>query len=81
MNKVLKDCIPDITMPFLDEISIKGCLVEEKDESKDEDGCRRFVIDHIKDSEKVLQKLEDANLTFLGEKSAFGQPEILVVGH
>ena len=54
MNKVLKDCIPDITMPFLDDIPIKGCLMEEKDESKDKDGCRRFVIDHIKDSENVL---------------------------
>ena len=41
---------------------------------------RRFVIDHIKDS-KVLQKLEDANLTFSREKYAFSQPEILVVGH
>ena len=55
--------------------------MEDKDESKDEDGCRRFVIDHIKDSEKVLQKLEDVNLTFSGEKSTFGQPEIFVVGH
>ena len=25
MNKVPGDCIPDITMPFLDEIPIKGC--------------------------------------------------------
>ena len=26
MNKVLKDCIPDITIPFLDDdILIKGC--------------------------------------------------------
>ena len=81
MNKVLRDCIPDITMPFLDDIPIKGSLEEEKDESKDEAGCRRFVMDHIKDCEKVLKKLEDANLTFSGEKSAFGQPEVLVVGH
>ena len=81
MNKVLKDCIPDITMPFLDDIPIKGCSDEEKDESKDKDGCRKFVMDHMKDCEKVLQRLEDANLTFSGEKSAFGQPEILVVGH
>jgi hypothetical protein len=29
----------------------------------------------------VLQKLEDARLTFSGEKSAFGQSEIMVVGH
>ena len=39
--------------------------MEDKDESKDEDGCRRFLIDHIKDSEKVLQKLEDANLMWV----------------
>ena len=45
-------------MPFLDDIPIKGSLEEEKDGSKDEPGCRSFVIDHIKDCEKVLQKLE-----------------------
>ena len=44
MNKVLRDCIPEITMPFLDDIPIKGSLEEEKDGSKDEAGCRRFVV-------------------------------------
>jgi hypothetical protein len=81
MNKVLKSCIPEITMSFLDDIPIKGCPVEVKDESKNKDGCRKFVADHIADCKKVLQGLEDANLTFSGEKFAFGQPEILVVGH
>jgi hypothetical protein len=33
MNKVLRDYIPDITMPFLDDIPIKECPVEEKDET------------------------------------------------
>ena len=56
-------------MPFSDHIPFKGSLEEEKDESKDEAGCRRFVIDHIKDCEKVLKKLEDANLIFSREKS------------
>jgi hypothetical protein len=81
MNKVLRDCIPDITMPFLDDIPIKGCPVEEKDETVGPDGCRKFVVTHMDDCEKVLQRLEDARLTFSGEKSAFGQSEILVVGH
>jgi hypothetical protein len=81
MNKVLRDCIPDITMPLLDDIPIKGCPVEERDETVGPDGCRRFVATHIDDCEKVLQRLEDARLTFSGEKSAFGQSEILVVGH
>ena len=81
MNKVLRDCIPDITMPFLDDIPIKGCLVEEKDETIGPDGCRRFVATHIDDCERVLQRLENTRLTFSREKSVFGQSEIMVVGH
>jgi hypothetical protein len=50
-----------------------------KDETIGQDGCRKFVATHIDDCEKVLQRLEDARLTFSGEKSAFGQSEILVV--
>ena len=59
MNRVLKDYIPDITMPFLDDIPIRGCLQDTKDESIDAEGCRKFVVDHIHDCEKVLRKLED----------------------
>jgi hypothetical protein len=81
MKKVPRDCIPDITMPFLDDIPIKGCLVEEIDDTVGPDGCRSFVEDHIDDCEKVLQRLEDVRLTFSGEKSAFGQSKIVVVGH
>ena len=74
MNRVLRDCIPDITMPFLDNIPIKGCPEDTKDELIGADGCRRFVTDHISDCEKILQRLEGARLTFLGEKSAARQP-------
>jgi hypothetical protein len=81
MNRVLRDFISDVTMPFLDDIPIKGCPVDEKDETIGSNGCRKFVATHIDDCEKVLQKLEDARLTFSGEKSAFGQSEIMVVGH
>ena len=80
MNKVLRDCIPDITMPFLDDIPIRGCLVEEKDETIGPDGCRTFVATHVDNCEQVLQRLEGARLTFSGEKSAIRQSEIMVVG-
>ena len=30
MNKVLRHCIPDITMPFLEDILIKGCRGSER---------------------------------------------------
>ena len=65
----------------LDNIPMKGCTVEEKDETMDDHGCRKFVVDHIRDCEKVLRKLEDVHLTLSGEKSAFEQEEILVVRH
>ena len=58
-------------MPFLDDIPMKGCTVEEKDETMDDRGCRKFVVDHIRDCEKVLRKLEDVYLTLSGEKPTF----------
>ena len=79
MNKVWRDCIPDITMLFLDDIPIKGFSEDTKEESIETDGCKKFVTDHISNFEKILQKLDDARLTFSREKSAFGQSEILVV--
>ena len=81
MSKVLRSCIPEIMMQFLYDITMKGCVVEEKDETMDDRGCRTFVVDHIHDYEKVLRKLDDVHLTLSGEKSTFGQEEILVVEH
>ena len=54
MSKVLRDYIPEVMMPFLDDIPMKGCATEEKDETMDDRGCRKFVVDHIRDCEKVL---------------------------
>ena len=72
MNKMLWDYIPEIKMPFLDDILMKGCVVEEKDETMDNRGCRMIVVDHIFYCEKVLWKLEDVHLTLSEEKSTFG---------
>ena len=43
MNRVLRDYIPDITMPFLYDIPIKGCPENTNDESIGAYGCRRFA--------------------------------------
>ena len=72
MNKVLRDFIPHITMPFLDDVPITGCKEEEKNEELDESGCRKFVADHIKDCEKILSRMEEVHLTLSGAKSIFG---------
>ena len=56
---------------FLDDILLKGCAMEEKDETTGDRGCRKFVVDHIRNCEIVLRKLEDVHLTLSGEKSMY----------
>ena len=72
MNKVLRDFIPQITMPFIDDLPIKGCEEGEKDETLDFKGCRKFVANHINDCDKILSRLEEVNLTLSRKKSMFG---------
>ena len=49
-------------MLFLDDIPMKGYAVEETNETMDDRGCRKFVVDHICDCEKALRKLEYVHL-------------------
>ncbi|KAL3694555.1 hypothetical protein R1sor_008206 [Riccia sorocarpa] len=81
MHKVLRDFVPEVTIPFLDDIPMKGCPTESRDETLDVDGCRKFVAEHIRDVGRILTRLEEVHLTLSGEKSRFGVSEILVVGH
>ncbi|KAL2631532.1 hypothetical protein R1flu_016218 [Riccia fluitans] len=59
MNIVLQDFVPDKTMPFLDDVPIKGCSEQDKDEILDEKGRRRYVVEHIEDCEGILARLEE----------------------
>ncbi|KAL3695519.1 hypothetical protein R1sor_009595 [Riccia sorocarpa] len=81
MNIVLRDFIPEKTMPFLDDVPIKGCSEQDKDKTLDQRGCRKFVMEHIEDCEKILRRLEEVNLTLSGTKSVFGVREVVIVGH
>jgi hypothetical protein len=81
MNQILREFVPEKTIPFVDDVPMKGCKEEVKDSTLDESGCRRFVVEHIKDVEKILVKMEDVGLTLSVDKSKFGVGEILVVGH
>ncbi|KAL3678944.1 hypothetical protein R1sor_021900 [Riccia sorocarpa] len=81
MHKVLRDFVSEVTIPFLDDIPMKGCPTESRDETLDVDGCRKFVAEHIRDVGRILTRLEEVHLTLSGEKSRFGVSEILVVGH
>lgn len=81
MNQILRDFVPEKTIPFVDDIPIKGCPERVKDSTMDADGCRVFVKNHITDVERILKRLEEVDLTLSIDKSKFGFDEIVVVGH
>ena len=77
INKVLRDCIPYITMSFIDEIPIKEYPKANKGETLGEDGHRLRGRSY----ERVLQRLYDVCFMFLAKKSTSWQSDLLVVGH
>jgi hypothetical protein len=84
MNQILRDFVPEKTIPFVDDILIKGCQEGAKDLTLDADGCRIFVKNHITDVNRILERFEEVDLSHLTlfiNKSKFGFDEILVVGH
>src|SRR6476659_5593313 len=55
MEVIFIDFIPETSRPFLDDMPVKGCLENEKDETILSNGVRKFVQDHINDVEGILQ--------------------------
>ena len=81
MNQILKDFVPEKIIPFVDDIPIKGCEEAKRDSTVQDNGCKAFVNEHIKNVDRILSRLEEVDLTLSIEKSKFGTNEILVVGH
>jgi len=77
----LQDFVPQKTIPFVDDIPIKGCEEVIRDLTFQDNGCQTFVNDHIDDVDKILKRFEEVDLTLSIEKSKFRVDEILVVGH
>jgi hypothetical protein len=81
MNQILRNFVPKKTISFVDDIRIKGCQEGAKNLTIDADGCRIFVKNHITDVERILEGLEEVDLTLSINKSKFGFDEIIVVGY
>ena len=58
MNKMLHEYIPNVTMPFLDNIPTQGCLERGKYETVDANRCQIFVIYNTNDCKCILKKIE-----------------------
>src|ERR1700730_1689040 len=78
VTKILEDLIPTESLPFLDNIGVKGPL-STYDNKEVLPGIRQFVLEHIQSLDRTLVCLERAGCT-IDPKSQFCIDRINVVG-
>ncbi|KAL5532108.1 hypothetical protein ACEPAF_5672 [Sanghuangporus sanghuang] len=84
---VLKDEIPHVCIPYIDDIPVKGPksryeLAAGKYESiPGNPNIRRFIWEHLNDVNRVLQRLKVVGATVSGKKLIIAAPEAVIVGH
>ena len=84
---ILRDEIPHITAPFIDDVPIKG--PETRYETADggyetiaeNPGIRRFVWEHLNNVNRVMQRMKAHGGTFNGKKTIMCAPTAIIVGH
>lgn len=81
ITTVLRDEIPDVCQPFIDDIGIRGPASDYDDERlADNPNIRRWVFEHAVNVERILFRLEEAGLTASGPKLVLAAPEVTIVG-
>ena len=84
---ILQPEIPDVTVPFIDDVPIKGPASRYQSEDgsyetiPDNSGIRRFVWEHFQNVNRVVQRMKYCGGTFSGPKTTLCADEITVVGH
>lgn len=87
VTHILREEIPHVTIPFIDDIPIKGpqTRYEQEDGSyetiPENPGIRRFVWEHLQDVNRILQRMKYSGGTFSGPKAYICRDEFMVVGH
>jgi hypothetical protein len=78
MNLILEDINPEVAMPFLDDVGVKGPYTN-YDDNEALPGIRRYVLEHIQNLDKTLERIERAGAS-IGAKSQFCKDGLNVVG-
>ncbi|GBG83996.1 hypothetical protein CBR_g37869 [Chara braunii] len=78
MIRAMQSVSPHITQSYIDDLAVKGPMVKENGEVLP--GMRRFVWKHIQDLDKVLNLLEEHNLTASGATSRHCMKEATILG-
>jgi hypothetical protein len=67
MNRVLEGLIPDIAIPFLDDIVVKG-LYTDYDREEALPRIRYYILEYIQNLDRILERIEYSRAT-IGAKS------------
>jgi len=84
---ILKDEIPDVTTPFIDDVPVKGPKTRYElpngayEAIPENPNVRRFVWEHLNNFNRVLQRMKKAGGTFNGKKLTVCAPTAVIVGH
>src|SRR5271163_1618467 len=84
---ILQPEIPEVTIPFIDDVPIKGPVSRYYQEDgtcetiPENPGIRRFVWEHFQNLNRVVQRMKYSGGTFSGPKTTLCASEIEVVGH
>ena len=87
VTHILQSEIPDVTIPFIDDVPIKGPKSRyiksdgTYETIKENNGIRRFVWEHFQNLNRVVQRMKYSGGTFSGPKTILCAEEITVVGH
>src|SRR5271163_1533735 len=84
---ILQPEIPEITIPFIDDVPIKGPASKYMNSDgmyemiPENPGIRRFVWEHFQNLNRVVQRMKYCGGTFSGPKTTLCASEFVVVGH
>ena len=84
---MLQPEIPEITKPYIDDVPVRGPEFTYQDEHgvyetiPENPGIRRFVWEHLNNTNRILQRTKYVGATYSGPKTVIAAAEIEVVGH
>jgi hypothetical protein len=86
INYILRDKIPLFTLPFIDDVAVKGPVTHYENTDgtyetiPENSGIRRFVWEHLANVNQILQWLKYVGGTFSGKKLELCVPTIVILG-
>jgi hypothetical protein len=86
LTHILQPEIPHLTMPFIDDVPVKGPATHYETENSlktipENPHIRWFVWEHLNNVNRILQCIKHAGGTFSAKKSHFCVPSAVIVGH